>query len=304
MMYDQRNFGPDYLGIGPWNTGTTWFNYQFQNHPSFARLPFKELHYLDGINQALPLKPNNGYWKRRALIHKRRRSPFQRELWHCMCNVNLAWLYFYYFAAPSTKRYRIFFPKKTGVVTGEFSPEAIFYKQDLIQQIYQFYPSLKLIIGLRNPLERDLSSLNRNLTFHGYNPKNPQDFYDIERLYEQLEKKNTYFYNYLPNWLLVFPFEQFFFYDFQEIRRNPQQLLKKACDFLNVPYVKNHEVENQILNSSSSVHNIPREIKKKLANKHYKHIEEFIEADYLPNGEPIFREWLESLKNTIQNNEA
>ena len=125
------------------------------------------------------------------------------------------------------------------MVTGEFSPEAIFYEQDLIQQIYQSYPNLKLIVGLRNPFERDLSSLNRQLNFHGYNPKNPHDLRDIERLYEQMEKKNMYFYNYLPNWLSVFPLKQFFFYDFQEIRRNPQQLLEKTCDFINVPYVKN-----------------------------------------------------------------
>ena len=169
----------------------------------------------------------------------------------------------------------------------------------MIQQIYQAYPSLKLIVGLRNPIERDLSSLNRQLNFHGYNPKNPQDLHDIERLYKKVEKKDMYFYNYLPNWLAVFPLEQFFFYEFRDIRRNPQQLLEKTCDFLNVPYLKNHEVENQILNSSSSVQNIPREIKKNIASKHCKHIEKFIEADYLPNGKPIFEEWLKILKNAI-----
>lgn len=299
MTNNQRNFGPDYLGIGPWNTGTTWFHYQFQNHPSFARLPFKELHYLDGIKQALPIMPKNKYWKRRALIRKRRRNPFQKELWHCMRSVHLAWLYFYYFTAPSVKRYRNLFPKKKGFVAGEFSPEAIFYEQDLIQQIYQSYPSLKLIVGLRNPLERDLSALNRKIAFHEYDPHNPQDLHDIKRWYRQLETNNMYFYNYLPNWLAVFPLEQFFFYDFRDIRRNPQQLLKKTCDFLNVPYVKNHEVENQILNSSSSVHNIPQAIEKNIASKHCKHIEKFIEADYLPNCMPIFEEWLKKLKTTI-----
>tara|TARA_B100000900_G_scaffold408599_1_gene423101 strand:+ start:809 stop:1714 length:906 start_codon:yes stop_codon:yes gene_type:complete len=296
MTKKQRNFGPDYLGIGPWNTGTTWFDHQFQNHPSFARLPFKELHYLDGINQALPFKPKNAYWKRRALIHKKRRSPFQKELWHSMSTVNLAWLYFYYFAAPSVKRYRNLFPKKREVVTGEFSPEAIFYEQDLIQKIYQSYPNLKLIVGLRNPLERDLSALNRKLTFQKYSPQNPQNVQNKKRFHQQLEKEHMYFYNYLPNWLEVFPTEQFFFYDFREIRRNPQQLLKKTCDFLNVPYVKNYEVENQILNPSSSVHNIPQAIKKNIAAHHYKHIKKFIEADYVPNAKPIFREWLETLK--------
>lgn len=69
--------------------------------------------------------------------------------------------------------------------------------------------------------------------------------------------------------------------------------------FQNHPCLKNHEVENQILNSSSSVHNIPQAIKKNIASKHCKHIEKFIEADYLPNGEPIFREWLKNLKNSI-----
>ena len=304
MTNNQRNFGPDYLGIGPWNTGTTWLHYQFQNHPSFARLPFKELHYLDGIKQALPIMPKNKYWDRRAQIHKRRRSPLQGELRHCMRSVHLDWLYFYYCARPSVRRYRNLFPKEKGVLTGEFSPEAIFYRQHLIQQIYHFYPNLKLIVGLRNPLERDLSSLNRKLAFQGYSPQNPVDVHNQERLYQQLARGDMYFYNYLPNWLAVFPLEQFFFYDFRDIRRNPQQLLKKTCDFLNVPYVKNHEVENQIINSSSSVNNVPQEIKKKLANKHCKHIEELIEANYLPNGEPIFREWLESLKTIIQNDEA
>ena len=70
MKYDQRNFGPHYFGIRPWNTGTTWFDYQFQDYPSFPRLPFKELHYLNDIKQALNFDPINGHWNRRVQIHK------------------------------------------------------------------------------------------------------------------------------------------------------------------------------------------------------------------------------------------
>ncbi|HIK32301.1 MAG TPA: sulfotransferase domain-containing protein [Oscillatoriales cyanobacterium M59_W2019_021] len=134
---------------------------------------------------------------------------------------------------------------------GEASPYYIFHPR-VPQRVYQHFPQVKLIVLLRNPVERAISHY-----YHEFNRLKVETLSleeaiarEPERLKGELEKldadPNYYSYNHqhytylsrglyleqLQRWMKLFPKEQFLILSSEEFWTNPDRTLAEVLNFL------------------------------------------------------------------------
>jgi len=117
----------------------------------------------------------------------------------------------------------------------------IFYPS-LLQQIAQNQPSAKLILIIRNPVARAISSYfyfrkmmreNRDIeTALLYQPKKDFDITRDNNDFTYIE--HGFYYQQLKTCLQYFPKEQLLLLDYDELKHDPNNLLKKVYRFLNI----------------------------------------------------------------------
>ena len=121
-----------------------------------------------------------------------------------------------------------------GKVTGDFSNNYSFIDPRRIRFIHKVMPQLKLIVLLRDPVEREWSEFIHNVTEA---KKEVEDLSEAE-VFARLEKSallRAGGYNaVLDKWLEYFPTEQMFIGLQSDIKRDPKQLLSDVFTFLGV----------------------------------------------------------------------
>ncbi|MEP9410127.1 MAG: sulfotransferase domain-containing protein [Candidatus Brocadia sp.] len=149
--------------------------------------------------------------------------------------------------------YHSFFqPKSSHKLLGETTP-IYMYWYDSPRRIWQYNPSMKIIIVLRNPIDRAYSHWNmqrdRNidsLSFWDAIQREPERrrvalpyqhnrFSYIDRGFysEQLRRIWTYF-----------PKDQTLILKSEDLRMNPKEILEKVCHFLDLSYFRNVAVKD------------------------------------------------------------
>ncbi len=189
---------PDYLIIGETKCGTTsFFNYLIQ-HPQILDT-FGNGNQVDEIYNTKELRYFDRYFNR-----------------------GLDW-------------YKSCFPKTLpGQITGEATPMYM-YRTMAIHRIHQVLPKVKLIVQLRNPVDRLYSNYMHNnkwvpgwkdkyKSFQGFlNSVHDVDYYIIDKgLYAQTLKRCFKY----------FPIEQFFIFSNENLKENPQKIYSRALSFL------------------------------------------------------------------------
>lgn len=145
------------------------------------------------------------------------------------------------------------FPAKINekiTLTGESSPYYIFHPHTP-QRVKQLFPNIKLIVLLRNPVERTWSHYHHEVRW-GFETLDFEAAIDreTERLSGELEKMradpNYYSFNHqhytylsrgiyvdqLQAWMELFPRNQFLILNSEEFYANPAATLKQTLDFL------------------------------------------------------------------------
>lgn len=140
---------------------------------------------------------------------------------------------------------------------GEASPYYIFHPH-VPQRVYQHFSRVKLIVLLRNPVDRAISHY-----YHEFNrlkaetlPLEEAIAREPDRLKGELEKLETdptyYSYNHqhytylsrglyleqLDRWMKLFPKEQFLILSSEEFWANPDRALTEVFDFLQLPPIQ------------------------------------------------------------------
>ena len=131
------------------------------------------------------------------------------------------------------------------------------------QRVKDGIPDVKLIVSLRNPIDRAYSNYHMFVRI-GTEKRTFEDavFSEIKRIEiikenDNFQIKNPNFsncieFNYLrhgtyvdklENWLKIFPREQFCIVENKDLSKNPQQVLDKIFEFLNVPHFKLRQEE-------------------------------------------------------------
>ena len=210
--------------------------------------------------------------------------------------------------------YRSHFPlKKSGIITGEATP-AYLVHPFAPERISNFIPNVKLIILLRNPIDRAYSAFNYMVNLGAQITDDfeyviEQELKRIKILEEspinEINEKNfdytlTFSYlrhgiyvNYIKNWLKFFPKNQIHIIHTQELNKNTDKILSDVFTFLNLP---NHEI-----NFNKSNQNIRKifvqggkefDSGKKMNVQHYEKMDEKLQKKlkkfYEPYNEELF----------------
>jgi len=151
--------------------------------------------------------------------------------------------------------YKTYFPyKQKGKLTGEATPYYLFHPQ-VPDRLHKHFPNIKLIIMLRNPVDRAFSHYNmekklsnEKRTFEaaiqdelkGFcNINNSlllSNFYTIEHAHHTYVSRGLY-QEQIERWLLYFNKNQMLFIKSEDFFENPQKELQKVFNFLKVDKV-------------------------------------------------------------------
>lgn len=208
---------PDFIIIGGQKCGTTWLRYHLRQHPQVV-VPTKE-----------------------AQFFNRRHRLAREQSW-----------------------YESFFQRTApGQVIGDKSPDYLWTTSDGArnhiagshERIHEMYPDMKLIVTLRNPVNRAVSALNHLFRRGHITPLygvDPLLFGDKQSLIEGrgvIEK--GFYHRELRRYLDLFDREQMLIFLFEDdILQSPRQTLQRLYEFLGV----DPKVEEADLNQRQGEH--------------------------------------------------
>ena len=288
-----RKSKPYFLVIGPHKTGTTWLFHQLQLQEAIQTTPFKEYHYLSRIPDAMEISPSNSFFEWATNTITTRKKHFYQG--KTKMGIREALVYFH--QKPSIKRYANIFPKHQNKIVGEVAPETYMIQEKTIRELYHCYPSLKIIIGLRNPIWSDASlaqmiyRLSATSTEHSHHRN--QDKSLPKPIKSMVLSMNTLLDYHLEKWLSIFPTSQVYAYDFTRIANNPGLLLDDLSSFLDVDISNRSELKTKM--NTFAYDETDNHFKNQLIEKHRNSIEHLIQQGILPNHSALFASWLKEM---------
>lgn len=115
---------------------------------------------------------------------------------------------------------------------GEMTPDYSVLPSSGVEHVFKIAPTSKIIILLRDPVERTWSSTRMFAKEQNHDPAvNYKEQFIIERsrIVEMLEK-----------WEKVFPEKNFFIAFYEDVANRPYWLLKAICKFLGIDFKKDY----------------------------------------------------------------
>ena len=184
----------DFLCIGAAKAGTTWLHDMLSQHPGVARAKAKEINYFNPQHPEYADRPNPDAERAIDWYHAQFEGSAPAMLWGDYATAYLR----YPASAARVKAYR---------------------------------PDMKLIVLLRNPVERAISH-HHFLYQWGVVPQ--EDFMAAAQSHENILQSGMYA-EQLAGWMEHFPTEQFLILDYARIAENPAALWEEVLAFLGLP---------------------------------------------------------------------
>lgn len=220
---------PDFLGIGLQKAGTSWLYEQLSRHPEIWMPKRKELHFFDtSLNEDWNLRRQRRARKRLLEIANQLMadgenesevdfSELEEQVLLSKPDNDLAW-------------YSSIWSKLSPVekVAGEITPAYSIIEEETIRVIKEELKVPKVILLLRDPVERAWSQY-KMMTERKSN--DPDKVYKKKRLLERGNVERI-----LNRWESHYKEDELFIGFFEEIREDPHGLLARICGFLDVKY--------------------------------------------------------------------
>lgn len=219
---------PDFICIGMQKAGTTWLAANLGRHPKVWIPPIKEIHYFDEVH----IDPD--WYKRRqgASLNNLKRIGFQdpdsapqavlREIafWKHMGEryINDDW----YQSIWST----VYDGNKK--VIGEMTPDYSILPLEGVKHVYKLAPNAKIIILLRDPIDRNWSSTRMYAREQQIDPS--------ECFKEQFIIDRSKIVQMLNAWENVYSENKIFIAFYEDVAIRPYWLLESICNFLEVDF--------------------------------------------------------------------
>lgn len=192
----EKDIKLDFVGIGVPKSGTSWIYQCLQEHPEACCSIPKELHFFN---------KNHGFHKPNAKWRYRHKGWewYKKHFKHC----------------------------KQGQIIGEVDPLYIYEKQSL-ELIKENFPNIKVIISLRNPIERAFS-----FYFHLKSKKKYRGLFSSfeEALKKEPEFKEWGLYSrYVKNCYEIFPEQNILVLIYDNLKKDPLNFIQKIYGFLGI----------------------------------------------------------------------
>lgn len=152
---------PDFFCIGAQKAGTGWLRYNLQQHPNIWMPPKSEMHYFDNRLGASAIMAE-------AAIDRTKNEIWRTEQTRSLQSgdiLNAAWWALHDSSDLNDNWYRSLFSyAPPGTVAGDITPRYMLCTKAQIQHMHRISPNAKLILLLRNPVERFLSQCRMKIT--------------------------------------------------------------------------------------------------------------------------------------------
>ena len=204
--YSFHNMNPAFLGIGAQKAGTTWLHRNLNDHPEIWMPEDKELHWWYDDDPEMD----------RFRVVRR---------------------------TGTMEQYQTLFKEGEGKVTGEITPEYSVLSVEKIRMLHKHLPDLKILLLLRDPVERAWSAakMYAKKSYAG-EPVPTQDMpphHPIIQAYMQFfasefcQRMGDY-HQIIENWQSVYPLKQFFIRSHQDIINESAKVIRDVFQFLEV----------------------------------------------------------------------
>ncbi len=278
-MNDQKHL--DFLGIGAQKSGTSWLYENLVRIPEFGLPPIKELHYFDrSRDYPSPNKLSETLFANRIRDKKYLSFAIKAVLKNAvllkwkLCRFYLKW----FFSDYSDKWYLSLFREFEGY-KGEITPSYSILNKEDIRRIHNLQPDVKLVLILRNPIERAWSSYRfYTRKMNNFN----MDEIKTDDIIKFLERKGhslrSDYIRTIDNYTSVFGNEQILICFYDAISDNPETLmndiLKHICGDTSISI--GHLNLKSRVNESRTIDR-PKEVEDHLKNKYHSQIKELSE---------------------------
>lgn len=291
-----------FIAIGPPKTGTTWLYGVLNKHPEVSLPRDKEIRYFWakeylGKNNALT-NIFGRHWhfqsKRSKSIPKIKSSIKKILKGKPIDSSNLFWHIKYLMYNQTDKWYESLFPKNQ--LSGDITPKYCELSETYILKIKTLIPNAKIIISLRDPVDREWSRVKMNLL-----KKQGKD--DIEKVNKEdvinhfkdsLQHQANDYTKLINSWLKYFDKDQIMIFYYDELLEDSNLLFNRICDFLNIEPIQIDNLDKKY--NKGIIQEIPDNYRDILIELNYQFIEKF--ASNYPNKYNI--NWLARYKSAQQ----
>ncbi len=182
-------------------------------------------------------------------------------------------------------------PKSQNFITGEASP-SYFVTDEVPERMYNFLPNIKLLVILRNPVDRAFSqyhhwqrlnwedrsfevAINQELEILKTTPKQPQGDRKYWKLSGNYIGRGVYV-EFMQKWMAVFPREQFLILRGEDLFQTPDYVMKQVFNFLGLPEYKLAKYKKLNSGSYAPISDLFRQRLSEYFQPHNQRLEEYL----------------------------
>jgi hypothetical protein len=239
---------PDVIYIGAPRAGSTWIWKNLRQHPDAWTLPYKAVEYLN----------NKGRLRRRKTLVNNKKDIFRlkhpkEHLWD---------LYYLFYPFVNEAWYKNLFKPGKDKLKIDMVPSCLKQSEAGIQSIYDRIPNAKLLIALRNPIDRTWSHSKHHYINNKKRALEEISNEEFMRFFNQPNQfKNGCYVDMIEKWQSVYPADQIFIYFFEDILLRPEALLEEICQFLGIKFHSDYFKETLLTPENYTGHrSIPDEL--------------------------------------------
>ena len=235
---------PDFLGIGTARSASTWLHARLSQHPDVYLPELKELHFFNEQRANEPCDVSGARWTRPVYFDLENPAHWR---WYSL-----------QFAAGADK------------VKGEITPDYSTLSAARVGEVKKHLPDVKIILLIRNPIDRAWSGLRYSWQRHFDEALKPGD---LERLMRAVTHPERLLRGDYPmtigNWEAHFPEPQRLYIFYDDILTNPRHELVRVASFLGIdPQKLEPRCDAQRVNTAPA-ETIPPEVRRRL-QAHYR----------------------------------
>jgi hypothetical protein len=247
--------GPDFLVIGAQRAGTTWAHQILRRHPSLWLPPVKELHYFDK-----PTRTRTWF------------DPYERR--RIQVSSFDPWYLRYLLGKRSDKWYARLFHRAQmrGLVAGEVTPDYAVLSADVFQRIKRMNPKIKIVLIMRDPIDRAWSSVNNAFRKGRADSLSTEGALKWARLQGPTARSN--YANTISRLEVIFPPSQLHFCFFDDLRDRPESFARKLFSFLGVDTEVSKMDWPKAVNVAAAQKPMPPGFAREIANDYFLMVQE------------------------------
>lgn len=232
---------PDFICIGPTKTGSSWLHVALDKLPQVQMPRAKELRYFWGLGDARKRFDDTPIGRTERTFGKmsvRWRRRYINNTWRRMKTGEFKpgirstfWDIKYIFFPQTLSWYQSLFSKNK--LSGDIDGEYIYYDQEVISRIKKHLPEVKVILILRDPLEKHWSQLRMWASHIRRVSLNTRTEDQIVRRFRKILNSSPNYSEVIELWRANFSDDQFYIAYYDDLKNNPREYLNAICDFLN-----------------------------------------------------------------------